>query len=185
MVGRDVIRAATVVVTTGSATAEFTPLRRHFTPRDAYLVLTEPLPAAMRRQLGDPSLAVRDGHTPPRRLRWTPDDRLVVSGGDQDQPAARARDAALVQRTGDLMYSLLTMYPAISGLHPDYGWEASYGETADRLMYIGPHRNYPHLLFALGRTPHSATGAFLAASVLLRALQKRPEKGDEAFGFAR
>jgi glycine/D-amino acid oxidase-like deaminating enzyme len=139
----------------------------------------------MRRQLGDPSLAVRDDRTPPRRLRWTPDDRLVLSGGDQDQPAPRQRDAVLVQRTGDLMYGLLTMYPAISGLHPEYGWNASYGETADRLMYIGPHRNYPHHLFALGGTPHSATGAFVSARLLLRALQGRPEKGDEAFGFAR
>ena len=69
-----------------------------------------------------------------RRLRWTPDDRLVVSGGDQDQPPARMREAVLVQRTGDLMYGLLTMYHAISGLHPEYGWDASYGETADRLI---------------------------------------------------
>ena len=44
------------------------------------------------------------------------------------------------------------MYPAISGLQPEYGWDASYGETADGLMYIGPHRNYPRHLFALGGT---------------------------------
>ncbi len=35
------------------------------------------------------------------------------------------------------------MYPVISGLQPEYGWEMAYGETADGLMYIGPHRNYP------------------------------------------
>jgi glycine/D-amino acid oxidase-like deaminating enzyme len=110
---------------------------------------------------------------------------LVVGGGDQDQPPARQHDAVLVQRTGDLMYGLLTMYPAISGLHPEYGWSASYGETADGLMVIGSHRNYPRHLFALGGSPHSATGAFLAARVLLRALQGRPDKGDEFFNFAR
>ena len=46
------IHADTVIVTTGIATAEFKPLRRHFKRRETYLVLTEPLPAAMRKQLG-------------------------------------------------------------------------------------------------------------------------------------
>ena len=46
------VRAETVIVTTGVATAEFKPLRRHFKRRETYLVLTEPLPAAMRKQLG-------------------------------------------------------------------------------------------------------------------------------------
>jgi glycine/D-amino acid oxidase-like deaminating enzyme len=179
------IRARTVVIATGTATALFKPLRRHFKEREAYISLTEPLPAAMRRQFGDPSLAIRDVRVPPRRLRWTPDDRLIPSGADQEAVPARTRDAVVVQRTGQLMYELLTMYPVISGLKPEYGWEASYGETADGLMYIGPHRNYPRHLFALGATPHSATGAFLSARILLRALQDRPENGDEVFGWAR
>jgi glycine/D-amino acid oxidase-like deaminating enzyme len=179
------IRARTVVIATGTATALFKPLRRHFKPREAYMALTEPLPAAMRRQFGDPSLAIRDTRVPPRRLRWTPDDRLISSGADQEAMPARTREAVVVQRTGQLMYELLTMYPVISGLKPEYGWEASYGETADGLMYIGPHRNYPRHLFALGGSPHSATGAFLSARILLRALQGRPENGDEVFGWAR
>ncbi len=123
--------------------------------------------------------------SPRGALRWTPDDRVLLSGGDQKETPARTRDAVIVQRTGQLMYDLLTTYPAISGLKPEYGWDASYGETSDGLMYIGPHRNYPHHLFALGTTPHSATGSFLAARILLRALQGRPEKGDEVFLWSR
>lgn len=179
------LRAATVIVATGSATPVFASLQRHFTRRDAYLALTEPLPAAMRRQLGDPSLAVRDTRVPSRRFHWTPDDRLLLIGGDQDEQPARGREAALVQRTGDLMYGLLTMYPAISGLRPALAWDASYGETADGMMYIGPHRNYPRHLFALGATPDSSTGAFLAARLLLRAVQGAAEKGDEVYGWTR
>jgi glycine/D-amino acid oxidase-like deaminating enzyme len=83
------------------------------------------------------------------------------------------------------MYGLLTMYPAISGLQPEFGWEASSGYTADGLMYIGPHRNYPHHLFALGGSPDSATGAFVAARLLLRAVQGAPDKADATFAFAR
>jgi glycine/D-amino acid oxidase-like deaminating enzyme len=91
----------------------------------------------------------------------------------------------LVQRTGQLMYELLTMYPVIAGLRPEYGWELAYGRTADGLMYIGPHRNYPHHLFALGGSGDSVTGAFLAGRILSRASRGVIEKGDEVFGWTR
>jgi glycine/D-amino acid oxidase-like deaminating enzyme len=179
------IRAGTVIIATGAATAEFKALRRHFKRREAYLALTEPLPATMRRQLGQSSVSIRDTRVPPRRLHWAPEDRLLLAGGDQPETPPRARDTANVQHTGSLMYDLLTMYPVISGLKPEYGWEASYGDTPDGLMYIGPHRNYPRHLFALGATPHSSTGAFVAAQILVRALQGRVAKGDEVFGWPR
>ena len=82
------------------------------------------------------------------------------------------------------MYELLIMNHAIAGLHPEYGWDSTYGETADGLMYIGAHRNYPRHLFALGGGV-SATGSFLAARILLRALQGSSEKADAVFGWTR
>jgi glycine/D-amino acid oxidase-like deaminating enzyme len=179
------IQAQTVVVATNVATAEFKPLQRHFKARETYLVLTEPVPAPMRRQLAGLDVVLRDLRTPPRRVRWTADHRLLVWGGDQPRTPPRTRDGVLVQRAGQLMYELLTMYPAISGLQPAYGWEAPYGEAADGLMYIGAHRNYPRHLFALGGPPDSVTGAFVAARMLLRALQGRPDKADEVFGWTR
>jgi hypothetical protein len=51
-------------------------------------------------------------------------------------------------------------------------------------MYIGPHRNYPRHLFALGGQS-SVTSAFLAARILARAVRGRVEKGDEVFGWTR
>ena len=179
------VRASTVIVTTGLATAEFKPLRRHFTSRESYLVLTEPLPVPMRRQVGPRKATIRDARTPRHRIRFTHDDRILVAGADQDETPERTRGAVLVQRTGQLMYELLTMYPAISGLVPEYGWHLSYGDTADGLMYIGPHRNYPHHLFALGGDADSITGAFLAARILARAAAGVADKGDEVFGWTR
>jgi glycine/D-amino acid oxidase-like deaminating enzyme len=180
-----VIRAATVIVTTGIATAEFKPLRRHFTSRETYLVLTEPLPASMRKQLGTDGVTLRDTAVPRRRIRRTKDGRLLVAGGDRDETPSKQRDAVRVQRTGQLMYELLTIYPAISGLQPEYGWEMPYGETADGLMYIGPHRNYPRHLFALGNSGDSLAGAFLAARILARAARGDRDKADEVFGWTR
>ena len=175
----------TVVVATATATGEFRQLQRHFTRRDNYLVLTEPMPLAMRKSVGSRGATVADTRVPHHRIRFTDDDRILVSGADQDAPAARNRDAVLVQRTGQLMYELLTMYPSISGLMPEFGWERGYGQTADGLPYIGPHRNFPRHLFALGGASDSVTGAFLAARILARHLQGTPDKGDDVFGWTR
>ena len=179
------IRAATAIVTTGTATLEFRQLRRHFKRREGYLVLTEPLPSAIRKQFGARDTTYRDTRNPHRRVRWTNDDRVLVTGATQDETPERNRPAVLVQRTGQLMYELLTMFPVISGLTPEYGWELITGETADGLMYIGPHRNYPHHQFALGGGGDSVTGAFLAARILARAAQGAPEKEDAVWGFTR
>jgi glycine/D-amino acid oxidase-like deaminating enzyme len=178
------IRTRHVVVATGSATAEFKPLRRHFKYRESYLAITEPVPAAVRRQLGDPGAVLGDIATPPHRVRWAPGDRLLISGADQDETPPRNRSAVLLQRTGQLMYQLLTMYPVISGLQPEFGWEAPYGVPADGLMYIGAHRNYPFHHFALGGSG-SLAGAFVASRILLREFQGKAEKADEVFGWNR
>jgi glycine/D-amino acid oxidase-like deaminating enzyme len=183
--GDATVRAASVIVTTGTATMEFKQLRRHFKRRERYIVMTETVPATVRRQLCPPDATLRDVRAPHHRLRWLADHRLVVSGADQDETPARARDALLVQRTGQLMYELLKMYPAISGLQPEYGWHLPYGETADGLMYIGAHRNYPHHLFALGGSGDSISGAFVAARILARAARGQTEKADEVFGWTR
>jgi len=179
------IRASTAIVTTGTATLEFRQLRRHFKRRENYLVLTAPMPAAIRKQFGARDTTFRDSRNPHRRVRWTDDDRILVAGAAQDETPERKRPAVLVQRTGQLMYELLTMFPVISGLMPEYGWELITGETADGLMYIGPHRNYPHHLFALGGGGDSVTGAFLAARMLARAAHGAPEKDDAVWGFTR
>lgn len=179
------VRASTVIVATGSATQEFRQLRRHFKRRETYLVLTEPMPAAIRKQISGRDTTFSDTREPHRRVRWTADGRILVGGATQDETPERQRPAVLIQRTGQLMYELLTMFPVISGLMPEYGWELSSGETADGLMYIGPHRNYPRHLFALGGGGDSVTGAFLAARVLVRALQDGSEKDDAVWSFTR
>ena len=69
------------------------------------------------------------------------------------------------------------MYPAISGLRPEFGWDLVYGDTADGVMCIGPHRNYPHHLFALGGSGDSVTSAFLAARLLARAAANNSGEG--------
>jgi gamma-glutamylputrescine oxidase len=179
------IRAATVVVATSAGLTDLRALRRHLRPVDSYAVVTEPLPAAVRRETGKRTSALRDVDVPPHQLRWLKDDRALFAGADQPAVDERARSKALVQRTGQLMYELSVLYPAISGLQPEWSWGSTHYETVDRLPFIGLHRNFPRHLFAMGAAQHGASLAWLAARILLRHYQGDAAKGDDLFGFSR
>lgn len=179
-----VIRASSVVVTT-SAAPGLKSLRRHLRPRHTYGVVTERLPAAVRRELGHRTAALRDASMPPHLLRWIDGERVLFSGAEQAPIAARAMDKVLVQRTGQLMYELSTIYPPVSGARAEWAWTTAFDDTVDGLPYIGLHRNFPRQLFALGHGRHGEAVAWLAARVLLRQYLQEPARGDEHLGFAR
>src|SRR4051812_16588333 len=179
------IRTQRVVVATAMPSGVFRSLARHFWFRTSYLALTEPIPAKIRRQLGKRTTVVRDSAEPPHIVRWMDDERLLVAGADTESPAERLKDKFIVQRTGQLMYELSVLYPEISGLQPAYGWGVGYTRTVEGLPYIGPHRNFPHQLFAFGDSSHSVTGAYLASRILLRHHLGETDSSDLAFEFTR
>jgi glycine/D-amino acid oxidase-like deaminating enzyme len=179
------IRARRVVIATAMPTPLFKALARHFWFKSTYSVLTAPVPARLRKTLGSRDAVMRDLAEPPHIIRWIDDDRLLVTGADAETVAPRLRDKTIVQRTGQLMYELSTMYPDISGLQPEYGWAADYSRTAHGVPYIGQHRNYPHHLFVFGDSSHSVTGSYLASRMLLRQHFGEMDPLDEAFSFNR
>jgi glycine/D-amino acid oxidase-like deaminating enzyme len=179
------IRVRRVVVATGTPTALFKSLQRHFWFKNSYLVATDRVPAKLRQLLGARKLVLRDSAAPPHVIRWVDDERMLVAGADGDAVPIRLRDKAIVQRTGQLMYELSTMYPDISGLRPAYGWSSPYARTAEGLPYFGPHRNFPHHVFAFGDASHSVTGAYLASRIFLRHVLDEVDAADEAFAFTR
>lgn len=178
------ITTANLIICTGEPTSLFKPLERHLRHEDRYAVLTEPLPAAVRAELGQRNALVIDTDTPPHQLWFTADHRALFTGADQKRPADRLRHKTLVQRTGQLMYELSRLYPAISGAAPAYGWDVPLAHPVDGVAYAGSHRNFPFQSFAFG-TSHDPARAFLASRIILRNIQRRPEKGDEHFSFAR
>lgn len=179
------LRAGAVVVATGAPLPDLRALRRHLRPLHGYAVVTEPLPAVVRRELGRREAALRDDQRPPHFLRWLREDRVLYSGADQEPAAPRAREKVLVQRAGQLMYELSMLYPAISGAVAEWAWDFAHEMTVDGLPYIGLHRNFPRHLFAIGHGRHGVGTAWLAARLLLRLHAGERAKGDELFGFAR
>ena len=182
---RGVVTADAVVIATGRLPDDLRALRRHFAPTQSYAVVTDKLPALVRREVGARTAAMRDSASPPHVLRWLKDDRVLFSGADQPPVAARLRESTIVQLGNELMYELSTLYPAISGVQPAWAWDVVHHGSPDGLPVIGPHRNFPRHLFALGNGRHGAAAAWLAARLLLREFQGEPAKGDDLFGFAR
>jgi glycine/D-amino acid oxidase-like deaminating enzyme len=178
------IRANRVVITTGVPTLLFKALIRHFWLRTTYFALTDPIPAKLRQQMGRRAAVLRDSANPVHLVRWL-DDRLMVSGADAETVPLQQRAKTMVQRTGQLMYELSTMYPDVSGIQPAFGWAADYALTVNGLPCLGPHRNFPHHLFALGDASQSITGAYLASRVLLRQHFEEMDPIDKVFAFRR
>lgn len=178
------ITTTNLVIAIGEPTGLFKPLKRHLRHEHRYAVMTEPLPAAVRAELGPRAAILRDTDVPPHHLWFTADNRVIFAGGDQKRQPDRLREKTLVQRTGELMYELTRLYPGISGAQPVYGWDVPLAHPVDGVLYAGPHRNFPFQLFAFG-TSHDPARAFLASRIILRSILGRPDKDDEYFSFAR
>lgn len=179
------ITASSVVIATQYPPADLHGLRRHFTRELHYCVLTEPLPASARRVVGRRAASIEDIASPRHTLRWMRDESVLFCGAAQPMLPERSRRKSVAQRTWQLMYELSLLYPAVSGVQPTHAWDVEVARTVDGLPYIGTHRNYPRHLFALGIDPHRLGHCWLAARLLLRHYQGKPEKTDVPFGFSR
>lgn len=178
------ITTTNLAICIGEPTPLFKPLKRHLRHEHRYAVLTEQLPPMVRAELGQRTSVITDSEVPAHHLWFTSDNRALFAGGDQKRPPDRLRDKTLVQRTGQLMYELTRLYPAISGAMPDYGWEVPLAHSIDGVPYAGSHRNFPFHHFAFG-TAHDPARAYLASRIILRSVLGKSEKDDEFFSFAR
>ncbi len=174
-----------VVVATGGPGRLFGQLRRHVREQQGFVVVTEPLTPAMRRETGQREAVLLEAGDAPHLLRWLPDHRALFAGALGASVPARQSEPALVQRTGQLMYELSVRYPVISGLPARWSWAAPVVSTPDGLPWIGPHRNYPFHFFALAFGWHGDALAWWAARAALRFFTDSARREDEWLGFIR
>ena len=179
------IHAAWAIVATGYATPEFKPLTARFRMSNTYVIATPPLPAAARRRMGLGSVMLWDTEDPYHYVRWTPDRRLILGGEDEPRKRGRDRARALARHARSLASHLVSLYPSLEGVKPDYAWEGLFATTPDGLPYIGPHRRYPRHLFALGYGGNGMTFGYLAAEILRRWVHGKETEDDRFLGFGR
>jgi glycine/D-amino acid oxidase-like deaminating enzyme len=183
--GHGIVRAEVAVVATGRPAPGLTALHRHVRAIDHTVARVPPLPAPIRRGLGSGTAVIRDLAVPRHGWRVKRDGALLVWQGDQETAPERRREAATVQRVGQLMYELSVLYPHVSGVQPSHGWTARQFRSHDGLVIAGAHRAFPRHLFAVGLGADGIQGAWLAARLLVRAHRGAPDKADALFGFIR
>ena len=179
------IRTRLIFVATGEPGALFGQLRRHVRNQDGYVVVTEPLSAAMRKDVGPRTTMTLERRESSRRLRWIGDDRVLFAGAEQRCVSPALREKALIQRAGELLYELSVRYPVVSGIRAQWAWDVPIVSTLDGMPWIGPHRNYPFHFFAMALGWHADSLAWFAARAAVRQAEGTTKPEDDAFGFLR
>jgi glycine/D-amino acid oxidase-like deaminating enzyme len=179
------IRAAWAIVATGYATPAFERLAGRFRMMNTYVVATRRLTTTERRRVGFGDVMAWDTRRPYHYLRWTPDGRLLFGGRDRPQVGGARRGASLRRRTAELIDDLGALYPPLRGIRAEYAWEGLFATTPDGLPFIGPHRQHPRQLFALGYGGNGMTLGFFGAQAAVRLAVGRPGPDDELFRFSR
>jgi glycine/D-amino acid oxidase-like deaminating enzyme len=179
------VTAERVVIATGYATDGFRPLAGRFRMCRTYVMVTDPMTAAERRDLGLSDVMVWDTHRPYHYARWTADDRLLLGGADRAVRAGQRRDQAFNTALRELRDHFESVWPALSGHETTCAWEGLFALTPDSLPYIGPHRRYRRHWFALGYGGNGMTFASLAARLLLERWHDGESSDQALFAFSR
>ena len=179
------IDASRVVIATGYATRHFRPLAVRFRMYRTYVLATRPLTDRQRRDVGLGNIMVWDTDRPYHYARWTPEHRLLLGGADRPIRPGQTRSRVFMAATRELRADFERLLPALAGIEIEAAWEGLFALTPDSLPYVGPHRNYPGHLFALGYGGNGMTFGSLAARLLLEHWRGEHGADHRLFRFSR
>ena len=179
------VRAGHVIVATGYATREFRPLAGSFALTHTYAMTTVPMTPADRARSAFPTCCC-----------GAPPGRTTTCGGDRRASHRRWRRSSTGRRIGAgrglrardggaWRANCARSARRCVGVPFERAWEGLFAVTPDGLPYLGPHPRYPRHLFALGYGGNGMAFACLAARLLVRAIEGRPDPDLELFSFAR
>jgi glycine/D-amino acid oxidase-like deaminating enzyme len=179
------VDARRIVIATGYATPRFRALAGRFRMYRTYVLATEPMGVAQRRDLGLRDVMVWDTERPYHYARWTPGHRLLLGGGDRRVRPGQRRRQQFEGATRELRDYFETRLPALATIKTEFAWEGLFAMTPDSLPYVGSHRRYPGHWFALGYGGNGMTFGFLAARLLLEQWQGVNSQDHALFAFDR
>jgi len=95
-------------------------------------------------------------------LRTTPDNRILIGGGDEPLTNPDERDALIGEKVNELMARVWHLFPKLR-CEPEFAWAGFFIETPDGLPYIGaiPGKKnvYVDLCYGANGTTMAAAGA--------------------------
>ncbi|HTJ51195.1 MAG TPA: FAD-dependent oxidoreductase [Cyclobacteriaceae bacterium] len=117
-------------------------------------------------------------------LRSTPDNRIIVGGGDVAFKNTIRRDRLIEKKEDFLLKKVHDYFPDLS-IISDFSWAGTFGVTKDALPYIGSHPNYPGAYFVLGFGGNGITFSIIGMKIISDALAGRANRFLEYFKFNR
>jgi glycine/D-amino acid oxidase-like deaminating enzyme len=149
--------------------------------RNTYAFISEPLgPSDLWYQRA----LIWETSRPYLYLRTTPDGRIIAGGLDDRFANPDKRDHSLPRKTAKLIRQFGQLFPEIR-IEPAFCWAGTFAETGDGLPYVGPHPEFPGVLFALCFGGNGSLFALIAADLIRDACLGRGNANAHLFGFTR
>ena len=115
--------------------------------------------------------------------RWSEGNRAMVGGEDEPYADAQTRDELIPAKAAVLAKKFRDIFKI--PIDVECAWVGVFGETKDGLPYIGPHRQFPLGLFALGYGGNGITFSLVAAEIIRDTLLNHPNPDAHIFRFDR
>lgn len=147
--GQGTCVARDVLVATGAYTGSLMPaLQRRIIPIGSYVIATQPLPAALAREIIPRSRMAFDSRRFLHYYRLTSDRRLLFGG----RASFFAESADLIDKSAAILRrDMIALFPQLRDAAVDYAWGGSIDFTFDMLPHAGKING---LYYALGYAGH-------------------------------
>ncbi|RAN45543.1 FAD-dependent oxidoreductase [Herbaspirillum rubrisubalbicans] len=167
---RGELRATQVLLASGiSQVGPFAWIRRRIVPVGAFLIVTEPLPAALLDQLLPTRRMYTDTKNFVNYFRATPDNRLLFGGRARFAVSNPKSDA----KSGEILrQQMLSVFPQMAGVRIDYCWGGMVDMTVDRLPRVGQRDG---VFYSMGYSGHGTHMATLMGTLMAEIMDGRAD----------
>lgn len=125
-----------------------------------------------------------DTSTPYVYFRATPDNRIIMGGGDEDFRDAKKRDKLLPKKEIYLLKKFQRKFPKVK-FKLDYSWAGTFGETKDGLPYFGKPNPDKNEHYVLGFGGNGITFSVIAMNSILDSINNKQNQDLEYYRFHR
>ena len=125
-----------------------------------------------------------DTSTPYIYLRGTPDNRIIIGGGDEEFKDPKKRDKLLPKKEQLLLKKFQRKFPKIK-FKLDYSWAGTFGETKDGLPYFGKPNPNKNEHYVLGFGGNGITFSVIAMNSILCSIEDKQHNDLEYYRFGR